>query len=86
MLLGRLRAATATSGSMSVKAMTLPTDGRTYRVPEVNIKMIRREYLDTQVGTSAEDDLERSKRCLDIAKVTKWDKTYQSWWFQAQRV
>ena len=46
MLLGRLRAAAATLGSMSVKAMTLPTDGRTYRVPEVNIKMIRREYLD----------------------------------------
>ena len=46
MLLGRLRVATATSGSMSVKAMTLPTDEGTYRVPEVNIKMIRREYLD----------------------------------------
>ena len=86
MLLGRLRAAAAMLGSMSVKAMTLPTDGRTYRVPEVNIKTIRREYLDTQVGTSAEDDLERSKRCLDIVKVTKWDKTYQSRWFQAQRV
>ena len=56
---------------MLVKAMTLPTDGRTYRVPEVNIKMIRREYLDAQVGTSAEDDLERSKRCLDIVEVTK---------------
>ena len=73
------------SGSMSVKAMTLPTDGRTYRVPEVNIKMIRREYLDAQVGTSTEDNLERSKRCFDIVEVTKWDKTYQSWWFQAQR-
>ena len=58
-------------GSMSVKVMTLPTDGRTYRVPAVNIKMMRREYLDAQVGTSAEDDLEISKRCLDIVEVTK---------------
>ena len=33
-------------GSMSVKVMTLPTDGRTYRVPAVNIKMMRRKYLD----------------------------------------
>ena len=60
MLLGRLRVAVAMSGSMSVKAMTLLTDRRTYRVPEVNIKTIRREYLDARVGTSAEDDLERS--------------------------
>ena len=85
MMLGRLRAGAVTSGSTSVKAMTLPIDGRTYRVLEVNIKMIRREYLDMRVGTSAEDDLERSKRCLDIVKVTKWDKTYQLRWLQAQR-
>ena len=71
MLLGRLQVAVATSGSMSVKAMTLPTDRRTYRVPAVNIKMMRREYLDTRVGMSTEDDLEISKRCLDIVEVTK---------------
>ena len=58
-------------GSMLVKAMTLLADGRTYGVPAVNIKMMRREYLDAQVGTSAEDDLEISKRCLDIVEVTK---------------
>ena len=86
MLLGRLRVAVAMSGSMLVKAMTLPIDGRTYRVLEVNIKMIRREYLDARVGMSTEDDLEGSKRCLDIVEVTKWNKTYQSQWFQAQRV
>ena len=51
--------------------MTLLTDRRTYRVPAVNIKMMRREYLDTRVGMSTEDDLEISKRCLDIVEVTK---------------
>ena len=71
--------------SMSVKAMTLPANRRTYGVPVVNIKTMKREYLDAQVGTSTEDNLERSKRCFDIVEVTKWDKTYQSWWFQAQR-
>ena len=58
-------------GSMSVKAMTLPADRRTYGVPVVNIKTMRREYLDARVCTSAEGDLEISKRCLDIVEVTK---------------
>ena len=51
--------------------MILPTDRRTYGVPAVNIKMVEREYLDVQVGTSAEGDLEISRRCLDIVEVTK---------------
>src|ERR1700726_858095 len=59
---------------MSVKAMILPTDGRTYGVPAVNIKTMRIEYLDARVGMSAEDDLEISKRCLDIVEVTKWTR------------
>ena len=57
-----------------MKAMTLPTDKRTYGVPAVNIKMMRREYLDARVGMSAEDDSEISKRCLDIVEVTKWTR------------
>ena len=57
--------------SMSVKAMTLAANRRTYGVPAVNIKTVEREYLDAQVGTSAEGDLEISKRCLDIVEVTK---------------
>src|ERR1700731_859077 len=61
-------------GSMLVKAMTLLTDKRTYGVPAVNIKMMRREYLGARVGMSAEDDLEISKRCLDIVEVTKWTR------------
>ena len=51
--------------------MTLPADRRTYGVPVVNIKMMKREYLDVRVGMSAEGDLEISKRCLDIVEVTK---------------
>ena len=58
-------------GNMSVKAMTLPADGRTYGVPVVNIKTMRREYLDARVGTSTEDDLKRSRKRLGIVEVTK---------------
>jgi len=56
---------------MSVKAMTLPANRRTYGVPVVNIKMMKREYLDVRVGTSAEDNLKRSRKRLGIVEVTK---------------
>ena len=71
MSLGRLWAVATMLRSMSVKAMTLLTNGGTYRVPEVSTKTIRREYLGARVCMSTEDDLERSKRCLGIVKVTK---------------
>jgi hypothetical protein len=56
---------------MLVKAMTLLADRRTYGVPVVNIKTMKREYLDARVGMSTEDDLKRSRKCLGIVEVTK---------------
>ena len=71
MLVKKVASSCNSVGSMSVKVMTLPADRRTYGVPVVNIKMMKREYLDARVGTSAEDDLKRSRKRLGIVEVTK---------------
>ena len=71
MLVKKVASSCNSVGSMSVKAMTLLADRRTYGVPVVNIKTMRREYLDARVGTSTEDDLKRSRKRLGIVEVTK---------------